>query len=924
MNYFTDKLEKLVRLAALVFIFLIFSGQITSDNSESFPAVPESLSRHLDSLRKQDNLEEWLVSWIEFLGDKPAERISFLYKAESTAWRKPKSNDERLAWFDLLTNQGYYEMLRGNIIRSIDAYEKAYRYFFENPLGGAEADVLEYVLKPLGNNYTRLGDYDRAFFIQEKSLSLALQLGDKNQVASVYHNLATSARWKGQLPLAEQYCLKGLDNAAENSAIKGLLLSTYSEILLVQQRITEAETNVKEAIGILQLNLTKDKINTPNWLRGAYQGYGEILKRKNNPAAALAFYEKAAAVIEKYFKGERKREQAKLYVLKGQALLQLQQPGKANEQFNFALQVFIPTFQPKTTATLPVAADLYAENTILDALYGKSLCLLAMNEKGTALDCFQLLFDAGRRLRFEFFSSNAKQQQQKESREWVETAMQTAYDLWKTSGKNEYAEKMLLIAEQSKAQLLLDEMISNFHYNRNRHDDTLLRRQFQLMQAITLAEKESMLTPGNADSIAIQAKKEMQYELSLLQKKVKEKFPLPGNQPKENYLFTVKELVKKLPGETDVMEFFTGEKNIYIIMAGKEGVKEIRQLEKPPVIKQAIKEFVQTWFQQGPQKMLNEPQQYCRQAYSLYRSIWPGTQANKPEQLLIIPDGIFGYLPFDALLTDSTNSSNAGEWPFLIRRKNISFSYSLQTLLQQRQAGNDNRQFAGFFISFDSSANASIPAVKKEYASLQRVVKGNFFTEENVTLDVFQKQLAKTNLLHISTHSFLQGEERIPVLELADDKFFLFELFGKSFQPQLVVLSACRTGHGLLAEGEGIVSLARGFTASGAGGILAGLWNMHDESSADLVSDFYRQLKKDGYPATALHDAKINWLKKNHPQRFAKLPYYWAGLIFTGNNQPIRFEAKGNNEAMWWIVVIGILILGMLILFSRKKYQRMK
>ncbi len=902
-------------------VFLTASGQATKETADDFP---ESFSRHLDSLRKQDNLEEWLVSWIEFLGNKPVERISFLYKAELTAWRTPKNKDERLAWFDLLANQGYYEILRGNIIRSIDAYEKAYRYFFESPIGGAEADVLEYVLKPLGNNYTRLGDYDRAFFIQEKSLSLALQLGDRNQVASVYHNLATSARWKGQLPLAEHYCLKGLDYAAENPAIKGLLLSTYAETQLIQQRIKEAETNVKEAIGILQLNLTKDKINTPNWLRGAYQGYGEILKRKNNPAAALAFYEKAVAVIDKYFKGERKRELAKLYVLKGQALLQLQQPGKANEQFNLALQVFIPAFQPSTITTLPVAADLYAENTILEALYGKSLSLLAMNEKVTALDCFQLLFDAGRRLRFEFFSSSAKQQQQKESREWVETAMQTAYDLWKTGGKNEYAEKMLLIAEQSKAQLLLDEMISNFHYNRVRLDDTLLSRQFQLMQAINLAEKESMLQPGKADSIAIQTKKEMQYEFSLLQKKVKEKFPLPGNQPKENYLFTVKELVKKLPGETEVMEFFTGEKNIYIIMAGKEGVKEIRQLEKAPVIKQAIKEFMQTWFQQGPQKMLNEPQQYCRQAYRLYRLIWPGTQANEQEQLLIIPDGIFGYLPFDALLTDSIYSANAGEWPFLVKRKNISFSYSLQTLQQQKQPGNDNRQFAGFFISFDSSENASIPAVKKEYASLQRVVKGNFFTEENVTLDVFQKQLTKTNLLHISTHSFLQGEERIPVLELADDKFFLFELYGKSFQPQLVVLSACRTGHGLLAEGEGIVSLARGFTASGAGGIVAGLWNMHDESTADLVSDFYRQLNKDSYPSTALHNAKINWLKKNHPQRFAKLPYYWAGLIFTGNNQPIRFEAKGNNETMWWIVAIGILISGFLILLSRKTYHRIK
>lgn len=67
---------------------------------------------------------------------------------------------------------------------------------------------------------------------------------------------------------------------------------------------------------------------------------------------------------------------------------------------------------------------------------------------------------------------------------------------------------------------------------------------------------------------------------------------------------------------------------------------------------------------------------------------------------------------------------------------------------------------------------------------------------------------------------------------------FLFELYGKLFQPQLVVLSACRTGHGMLAKGEGIISLARGFTAAGAGGIVAGMWDMNDETTASLMGSF--------------------------------------------------------------------------------------
>ncbi len=911
--------KKFFFLLFVPFILFVILGQTAKDVPLPYPSLPTSLSRHLDSLRKADNLGEWLVSWLEYLEDEPAARVSLLYTAESIAWRQPENTDERLAWFDLLANQGYYEMYRGNIDRSIDAYEKAYRFYFEKPIPGAEADVLEYLLKPLGNNYTRLGDYDRAFFIQEKSLSLALQQKDSNQVASIYHNLATSARWKGQFGLAEDYCVKGLMFVHEKTPRHGLLLSTFSEILLLQKKIKEAESRIQNAIKILQQNLPNDTIDVSYWLRGAYQGYGEILKEKGDLTTALRFYEKAELIIDKYFRGERKREKAKLCVLSGQALLHLQQSQKAIEKFNLALGLLLPSFQLQTTDELPFANEIYAENTIMDALHGKATCLLAMGKKEIALDCFMLLFTAERKLRFEFFSSGAKQQQQIENRKWVEAAMQTAYELWKADGKKEYADKMLLIAELSKSQLLLDEMISNLQYSRLKNGDSLLTKQFQIMQAIALAEREAMqhIEKEKKDSAALTVKKEMQYELSLIQKMVKEKYPVFSGYMAEENIPSAENILQKLPSSTVIREFFTGEKNIYIISVQDKTVHGVHRLENAPQVQQAIRDFVFTWFQEGPEKMMNEPQQYYKEANQLYRWLWIDTAKEKQEQYLIIPDGIIGYLPFDALVTDSFYHTNVDDWPFLVKTKNIFFSYSLQTLQQQQQPKKNNKQFAGFFISFDSSTNASLPAVKKEYASLNNLVKGNFFTEKDASLKAFQNQLDKVNLLHISTHSFLQGEENIPVLQLADDKFFLFELYGKSFQPQLVVLSACRTGHGMLAEGEGIISLARGFTATGAGGIVAGLWNMNDESTAGLMGDFYHHLRNDHHPAAALNAAKKEWLKKQHEQYFNMLPYFWAGIIYVGSNQPIELATKKTEIPFMWMVVAAFLLLSGIYYFFK-------
>jgi CHAT domain-containing protein len=241
------------------------------------------------------------------------------------------------------------------------------------------------------------------------------------------------------------------------------------------------------------------------------------------------------------------------------------------------------------------------------------------------------------------------------------------------------------------------------------------------------------------------------------------------------------------------------------------------------------------------------------------------------------------------------------------------------------KTNNPGKLFAGFFISYDSSKKESIPAVVKECSDIKALVKGKFFTEKDATYDNFLQSLQQVNILHVSTHSFLQGSDNLPVLELADCRFFLFELYGHSFRPQLVVLSACRTGYGMLSEGEGIISLSRGFTAVGAGGIIAGLWNMNDEATATLMGYFYQQLALKNHPAIALREAKLEWLAGKHDNPFMKLPYFWAGSIYCGNDQPVAIDSRGSVSYYLWIAagLFGFLLF-ILILLIRLKGGRLR
>jgi CHAT domain-containing protein len=899
-------------------VFMILSAQSTNEKNTGLQ-LPAEFQHQLDSLRKANDLTGWLYNYRAYVYEDPAKRIPLLIKAQASAWRPAGTDAEREEWFNCLAAQGYYLLYNGNILRSIDAYEQAYRFYFDKPIPGV--DVLEHVLKPLGNNYTRLGDYDRAFFIQDKSLAQA-EKNDTTQIASICHNLATTAIWKEDLPMAKHYCEKGLLQVKKRSSLHGLLLSTFAEVFLRSGNKDSAEINSRAAISILTAKLSdNEEINAAYWLRGAWQGLGDIQKEKGETIAALASYQNAIALIDKYYGGQRKREKAKLSVLTGQMLLQLQQGEKAMEQYNEALMLMIPDFKPVTIDELPKTNDLYGENTLLDALHGKAACLHAMNKNEAALECYILLYEIEKKLRREFFGNMAKQQQQKESRQWAESAIETAFDLWKTTGKKEYAGKVLLIAEMSKAQLLLDEMMNNLRHNRAKSNDTLLNKEQQMLQAINFYEKEAVMN-NSADSNAAVAKKELQFELSLIQKQVKEKYSMQENLLLTEGLPSVDSLLQNIEAATTVIEFFTGEKDLYRIEATKNKVVQVIKIEKAGPVLDTVKNFVDAYFQSGPANMMNNPRQYYRDAFAVHQMLWQGIELANAKNCIIIPDGILGYIPFDALVTDGVYKQAAEQWPFLLKKANLYLSYSLQTKLQQQKIKHSSRSFAGFFISFDSSSQSSIPAVKKEYDKIHTVMKGEFFKEQDASLSAFNKQLAEVNLLHISTHSFLQGKEKIPALQLADDRFFLFELYGRSFHPQLVVLSACRTGQGMLAKGEGIISLARGFTATGASGIVAGLWDMNDETTATLIGSFYTLLSSGESPANALHKAKLDWLQQQSGQQFQKLPYFWAGMVYSGDNVPVQTGQEKNISAWWWIAAAVSALL--LFFFMRRRTELSK
>jgi CHAT domain-containing protein/Flp pilus assembly protein TadD len=89
----------------------------------------------------------------------------------------------------------------------------------------------------------------------------------------------------------------------------------------------------------------------------------------------------------------------------------------------------------------------------------------------------------------------------------------------------------------------------------------------------------------------------------------------------------------------------------------------------------------------------------------------------------------------------------------------------------------------------------------------------------------------------------------------------------------LVTLSACRSAGAKTYSGEGLVGLSWAFLRAGAHSVVAGLWDVTDLSTANLMADFYGELAKNVPPADALRAAKLNLI---HSHGAYRKPFYWG------------------------------------------------
>lgn len=187
--------------------------------------------------------------------------------------------------------------------------------------------------------------------------------------------------------------------------------------------------------------------------------------------------------------------------------------------------------------------------------------------------------------------------------------------------------------------------------------------------------------------------------------------------------------------------------------------------------------------------------------------------------------------------------------------------------------------------------------------------------------------LGDYRIVHFATHGFLNDEHPELsgiVLSLFDEKgqpqdgfLRLHDIYNLKLPVDLVVLSACNTALGKDVRGEGLVGLTRGFMYAGASSVVASLWKVDDEATAELMRYFYGFMLKDGLsPAAALRKAQITMSQQKRWQS----PYYWSGFIIQGQyNQSERVSGWSITSLTFWGGVSALVTVAAFFVLKRRR-----
>ncbi|SEL25092.1 CHAT domain-containing protein [Aquimarina amphilecti] len=833
---------------------------------------------------------------------------------------------------DTLTYGAVYQrrflLEKGQYFYKINNYQTALRYFNElvNDLTRSKSsgDDLMNELNELYSAYSfiaavyeKSGKYSLSKEYHNKTLSITEAhpeinwsrhiLNTRMRLARVYENesdyLSANELLNEVLPV--------YISQKENPRFKNNILSTYQRLsknYLLQDSIVKAINTLKES----EVYYSE---NDP-FKRSADMLYGDIHIENKEFDKAEAFYQSYLMKTKSYRQDEKHQDVAEAFSKLGRLYVAKNNPQKALEFYQESLMQIAPNFNDNDIKNNPDPKKVLSKLELVKVLKEKLEALQLLYKNNNKIEVLNIAFSTSYDiiktldlLKPEFESKVDKQFLISEMYPAFHSMVAIAYDLYEVTKEPRYIDDAFYFFEKSKSVLLLEAARSTQASSYGGVPEEIVDREQQFRANIIHLEKKFFNQKSNMvvfDSL-FQLKNKYYNFISDIEQNYPKYYDLKYNAD----VVSLEETANQLIEDKALLSYFSTSTDLFLITIEKNK-KEFFKIPLGSKTQNRI-----TYFYSLLSKInINDLPEIYETGYSIYDKILKSPlDGINAKELIIIPDGILNYLPFEALSTSKDNAN------YLIKEYQISYTNS-STLLreQQNKLRIDENKLLAYAPSFEiASGNVSqnrpdfgsLLYNKDEVNQITKFFNGRAVIGDEASLKSFSENSQKYNMLHFATHAATNDQyPDYSYLAFAPDSkgetslLYVKDLYGYSINADLVALSACQTGLGKLQNGEGMLSLARGFSYAGAKSLVTTLWKINDQTTSELMQEFYKNLNKSLSKDEALRNAKLTYLT-NADDELLTHPYYWSGFMISGDTTPLQKK----TPFFWWLLLLGIPVL---------------
>ncbi len=857
---------------------------------------------------------------------------------------KNKGDDHLSAGYNYVGLGGYYSDLNQNN-NALVFYQKGLSIFRKNeslyPLFVAYSNV--------GLILSDKGEYNKSLQYHKKGLDVGLKILDKNHLSLgfCYWNIGLVYDRKDEKEIALEYYNKALQ------ICKLAYREDHPDIGDLYIAIGNIYIDIKDYKNGLSyhtnaLNVYKEVFKAKNpKLSSCYLGISNLYLEQGDYEQALFYSEKAINILKELYD-----EKSPLLIESLFQIAKINSKRKAYDKADLFYDKAI--FANFINETYQIKDQVFNPNQYHNSKFllktlkgkGKTLQLRYLKENKISISdleqCNIIYKEADiliNHIRQSFHNYQDKIALAKQAKEIYADAIQAQLLLYKNKQNRKSLEQAFYYAEKSKANTLKGLLSESNAKNFAKLPDTLLGMEKVLKTDQAFYQSQIIDEKSNTSSVDSTKIKEYENKLFDINRKQDSlTLVLEKNYPKyhqfkyKNDIISVIDIQQQLDDKTTLLEFFTGDSISYAFTISKNDIA-VQELATSKLTEQ-VEEFSKSIIDQ-------DVRSYKKQASALYNKlIAPIADKLVGGNLIIVPDGSLWHLNFELLLTQEDESNNPVQLSYLLKDYAITYANSANLLFGafKTNSSSETLQECLAFSFSDSTQTREtrtmrlenlrgtgddLPGTRKEIRAIADIIDGQYYYGSQAVEANFKSNASQYNILHLALHGDVDNErpENSKLYftknkdTIEDNLLYSHELFALDIPAELTVLSACNTGTGKIAKGEGIMSLGNAFQYAGTKSLLLTSWEVSDQTTPELMKYFYTNLKAGMNKSKALQQAKLKYLTTADINRTN--PFYWGGFYLIGDTAPMHFE---NNSALYWILGLGVLGILLLAMFwSRRK-----